>query len=84
MKKITLLSGFLFLISSTLLAQTLPFKTYPIKEGLAQSIVYSIFQDSKGYLWFGTQYGVSKFDGINFSNYTTEQGLVHNRVISIT
>ena len=45
------------------------FKRYSIDQGLAQSSVYSIMQDSKGFLWFGTQSGLSKYDGIKFYNY---------------
>ncbi|MBW8051243.1 MAG: hypothetical protein FVQ77_13060 [Cytophagales bacterium] len=64
-------------------AQTLPFQNYGIKEGLAQSTVYDIIQDSKGYLWFGTENGASKFDGKTFKTYATEDGLTNNNVLSI-
>lgn len=47
------------------------FKHYTVQEGLAQMQVQTIFQDSKGYLWFGTKTGISRFDGKNFKNYTT-------------
>ncbi|NJC26890.1 two-component regulator propeller domain-containing protein [Neolewinella antarctica] len=39
------------------------------KDGLAQSSVFAIAQDSVGYLWFGTRGGISRYDGYRFSNY---------------
>ncbi|MCB1050697.1 MAG: diguanylate cyclase [Acidobacteria bacterium] len=57
-----------------------PFTVYSTNEGLAQSVVYTLFQDSRGYLWIGTQAGVSRFDGRIFVNYSTDDGLSHNVV----
>lgn len=75
----------LFSISGVLTAQQYNFKNYTPKNGLANSIVNSIFQDSKGYIWFGTQGGgVSRFDGSVFKNYNKEAGLVDNDVTYIT
>jgi signal transduction histidine kinase/ligand-binding sensor domain-containing protein/CheY-like chemotaxis protein len=39
------------------------------KEGLSNSSVSSIIQDKNGFLWFGTQGGLNRFDGINFKTY---------------
>lgn len=55
-----------------------PFTIYSTNEGLAQSVVYCLFQDSRGYLWMGTQAGVCRFDGRNFTNFSIEDGLTHN------
>lgn len=38
-------------------------------DGLAANRVYSILQDSCGFMWFGTDDGLSRFDGIKFKNY---------------
>lgn len=51
------------------------FTVYTDLNGLPHSIVRSIIQDSKGYLWFGTAKGLSKFDGKSFTNFTKKQGL---------
>lgn len=51
-------------------AQQLFFSGYNISDGLSQSVVNCIFQDSKGYVWFGTQNGLNRFDGISFKVFT--------------
>ena len=43
-----------------------------VENGLSQSSVYNIFQDSDGYLWFGTQNGANKYDGYEFRTYKNE------------
>ncbi|MEW6468001.1 MAG: two-component regulator propeller domain-containing protein [Bacteroidota bacterium] len=58
-------------------------KSYSSKNGLANSIVNSVFLDSRGFLWFATQSGVSKFDGKSFTNYTSKQGLPGNDITNI-
>jgi len=40
--------------------------------GLSQSNVISIFQDSRGFMWFGTQDGLNKYDGYSFTVYKNE------------
>jgi len=63
--------GFLFLVlifslSLDLHSQTYPIKHYSTADGLAHAAVRKIFQDSRGFLWFGTQAGVSRYDGYRF------------------
>jgi signal transduction histidine kinase/ligand-binding sensor domain-containing protein len=50
------------------------FKQISLSEGLSQSSVYSIFQDSKGFMWFGTSDGLNRFDGRNISVLSDSQG----------
>ncbi|QIA07037.1 ligand-binding sensor domain-containing protein [Draconibacterium halophilum] len=47
-------------------SQQYNFSTYSINEGLSQSVVNCLFQDSKGFIWIGTQNGLNRFDGENF------------------
>jgi two-component sensor histidine kinase/ligand-binding sensor domain-containing protein len=66
-------------------AQTYNFKHFSVEEGLSQSQVNCIIQDSRGYLWIGTAGGgICKFDGINFTKYDERNGLAGNIVTGIT
>lgn len=65
-------------------AQQLSIRHYSVSDGLAHSCVRSIYQDKKGYLWFGTNEGVSRFDGYRFTNYGTRDGLANSFINGIT
>ncbi|MFW5721552.1 MAG: ligand-binding sensor domain-containing protein, partial [Bacteroidota bacterium] len=70
-----------FLLSNyNLSAQTYYFDYYGVKEGLAQSKVYDLVQDNQGYIWIGSESGISRFDGVNFINYTAEDGIAEGGV----
>lgn len=45
------------------------FKNIGIEDGLSQSTVETIFQDSRGYIWIGTNDGLNKFNGHEFNVY---------------
>ena len=62
----------LFFSIHLLYTQTLPLKHYSAEDGLASSMVNCIYQDSEGYLWFGTEYGLSRFNGAQFKNFLSE------------
>jgi len=49
--------------------QALQFSHYGAAEGISQSEILCIFQDSEGYTWFGTQNGLNKFDGYSFEHF---------------
>lgn len=61
-------------------AERLPIKTYTTADGLAHNDINRIVRDSRGFLWFCTADGLSRFDGYTFTNYGTDQGLPHPRV----
>ena len=48
------------------------FRHYDVNSGLSQNSVFSIFQDSQGFMWFGTKYGLNRFDGQRWKNYNTD------------
>ena len=60
---------FLLIISSRLSAQELSIKQFRVENGLPTDIVRTIAQDTLGYLWFGTDDGLIKFDGNTFTSY---------------
>ncbi|NQZ12050.1 MAG: GGDEF domain-containing protein, partial [Algicola sp.] len=59
---------FLLIFSSFVLASKpiTRFEHLSIKDGMSQSVVYSIIQDSKGFLWFATGDGLNRYDGYGF------------------
>jgi signal transduction histidine kinase/ligand-binding sensor domain-containing protein/CheY-like chemotaxis protein/HPt (histidine-containing phosphotransfer) domain-containing protein len=63
---------------------TLRFEHLSVEDGLAQETVLAIVQDSEGFMWFGTQSGLSRYDGYRFTNFRNVVGdartLVNNWV----
>jgi signal transduction histidine kinase/streptogramin lyase len=60
------------LLSGTVLparaqAASIRFENLSIEDGLSQSIVRAIIQDTRGYMWFGTEDGLNKYDGYAFT-----------------
>jgi diguanylate cyclase (GGDEF)-like protein len=55
------------------------------RQGLPQSSVEAILQTRDGYLWFGTQEGVARFDGVRFVVYDMDNtpALKHNRAVAL-
>lgn len=65
-------------------AQQYNFHNYSVKEGVAQSQVFSLMQDTRGYLWMGTRGGgITQFDGTNFKTFTIKDGLPNNYISCI-
>lgn len=81
--KSLILSGFCFFWTGSVIAQQYTFINYSTENGLAQSQVSAMVQDKKGYLWFATLGGLSRFDGLEFKNFTRNDGLYENQLYSI-
>lgn len=77
-KNILCVIGLILISVDVLTGQTIPFKLYTPHDGLAQSQVLNVFQDSRGYLWIGTRGGLSSFNGVSFNSYNA-----HNRLPSV-
>ncbi|MDQ3754225.1 MAG: hypothetical protein M3371_05780 [Acidobacteriota bacterium] len=56
-------------------AERLPVKTYTVADGLQRDHVSRVRQDSRGFLWFCTPEGISRFDGVGMTNFTAADGL---------
>jgi len=50
------------------------FTYFSMMQGLPSDQIRSIQEDAQGNIWLGTADGVSKYDGLNFTNYPTETG----------
>jgi signal transduction histidine kinase/ligand-binding sensor domain-containing protein len=49
--------------------QHLRFERISLEQGLSQSTVFTMLQDSQGFMWFGTEDGLNKYDGYTFTVY---------------
>ena len=63
------------LVFSDATAERLPIRTYTTEEGLAHARVRRIVRDPRGFLWFCTVDGLSRFDGSEFITYRGADGL---------
>jgi diguanylate cyclase (GGDEF)-like protein len=50
------------------------FDRIDLDDGLSQSNVFSIFQDSRGLMWFGTESGLNRYDGYDFQVFKRQRG----------
>ncbi|MEL6194918.1 MAG: two-component regulator propeller domain-containing protein, partial [Bacteroidota bacterium] len=71
------------LLPHLLFSQVYNISSFTTTEGLIQSQVRSIVQDNRGFLWFGTQRGLSRYDGKSFLNFDKKQGLESDFVACI-
>jgi ligand-binding sensor domain-containing protein/serine phosphatase RsbU (regulator of sigma subunit) len=65
-------------------AQTPFFRQHQIIKGKEEYNVRKIFQDPKGWIWFGTDHGLFRFDGVNYTSYTTSEGLADDQITAIS
>lgn len=74
MNKTSAFTALCLLITTTLLnAQPYSITHLRLKDGLSNDHVVSIAQDKKGFLWFATEEGLNRFDGIRFTSYYKEE-----------
>jgi ligand-binding sensor domain-containing protein/serine phosphatase RsbU (regulator of sigma subunit) len=75
----------LLILKSVLIsAQQNNYRMYSIEDSLPQADVRTIVEDSRGYLWIGTNSGgAARFDGLHFTLFDKKKGLIGNTVYSI-
>ncbi len=63
------------------------FERLSIEDGLSQSVVNCVLQDSTGFLWLGTQAGLNRFDGYGFEVFRHDAGdpasLAHDWILDL-
>jgi signal transduction histidine kinase/ligand-binding sensor domain-containing protein/CheY-like chemotaxis protein len=72
-----------FLVPSAL-AQRYSFNYYGQEQGLSNLATECLFQDREGYLWVGTQNGLFRYDGADFTRFAESEGLPSAAIESIT
>ncbi|MEI6052422.1 MAG: two-component regulator propeller domain-containing protein, partial [Opitutaceae bacterium] len=87
MKKLTLVLSIVICACSVCAQYHFSFSHYTSDNGLSQNSITAVMKDSKGYMWFGTRDGLNKFDGYNFSLYSSRPdkklSILSNRILSI-
>jgi diguanylate cyclase (GGDEF)-like protein/PAS domain S-box-containing protein len=85
--KITVVIFCLLSIFSVNAQDRLWFEEINIEDGLSQSTILCMYQDRKGFIWIGTQYGLNRFDGYHFETYLNEidndKSISSNYILSI-
>lgn len=71
MKKANVIFLFFFAITNILLPidENIGFRNITVEQGLTSNAVLCILQDRKGFMWFGTDEGLNKYDGYNVKQY---------------
>lgn len=64
-------------------AQNYAMRHYDANDGLPSSDVFHALQDTKGYIWFATDNGVSRYNGYEFTNFDISDGLAKNTILEI-
>jgi ligand-binding sensor domain-containing protein/signal transduction histidine kinase len=74
----------LLILPAVFYAQSLALRHYSARDGLPSSFTTCILQDSRGYLWFGTEFGLSRFNGSEFQTKLDEKhGLRNDYIIDL-
>jgi ligand-binding sensor domain-containing protein/signal transduction histidine kinase len=54
-------------------SQTIYFRHFQVENGLANNTVFAAYQDSRGFMWFGTKEGLNRFDGSVFKTFNINE-----------
>lgn len=59
-------------------AYNFSFRKHQVNQGLSGNTVHCILQDDRGFMWFGTQDGLNRFDGSNYKIFKNDPNDVHS------
>lgn len=72
-KNIFLITFLLTITVTSLFSQSLngnlKVERISLEQGFSNDLIFSVYQDSKGFIWFGTMFGLVKYDGLNYKTY---------------
>jgi ligand-binding sensor domain-containing protein len=74
---------FLFIVVSNSFSQVPFFQSYSLLKRNGQIKVNTIVQDKTGLIWFGTNKGLFRFNGVSYRNFTAAEGLPDENVTAI-
>ena len=63
----------IFALLSSISAKASIYRNYYVEDGLSHNSVWAVMQDRQGYMWFGTNDGLNRFDGVNFRVFRYHQ-----------
>ncbi len=79
-----IIASFLFLVPVLVYTQQYGFRNFSLEDGLPQTEVQALMQDSRGIIWLGTNGGgLSRFNGSSFKTFITRDGMPDNIVYSL-
>jgi ligand-binding sensor domain-containing protein len=78
-----LMQFFLLLFARGMAAQEPAYLHYSVGDGLPSALVYCAVQDCAGYMWFGTDNGLARFDGTRFKVLDMRDGLPDQEVVGL-
>jgi ligand-binding sensor domain-containing protein/signal transduction histidine kinase len=82
LRRFTLLLVILWTSLASLQAEQLPLHVFTIADGLGSDRINCLIRDSRGFLWFCTDEGISRYDGYAFANYVVDETR-HRRVYAM-
>ena len=56
---------------------------YATRDGLPSNSIHALMEDRQGYIWIGTNAGLSRYDGQSFITFTTDDGLANDEIYSL-
>jgi ligand-binding sensor domain-containing protein/anti-sigma regulatory factor (Ser/Thr protein kinase) len=63
------------------------FERLSLEQGISHNLTNTIYQDSKGFLWFGTMFGLIRYDGYRYKTYrhnpNDPNSLSHNDILCL-